>query len=31
MLRFINGAALKEVDSGLKTLIEPIYYWLVAS
>ena len=28
---FFDGAALKNVDSGLKMLIEPIQYWLVAS
>ena len=31
LLRFINGACLRKVDSGLKMLIEPIYFWLVAS
>ena len=29
-LRLINGIALRKVDSGLKMLIEPIFYWLVS-
>ena len=31
LLRLINGAAQRKVDSGLKMLIKPIQYWLVAS
>ena len=31
MLRLINGAGLRKVDSGLKMLIKPILFWLVAS
>ena len=28
LLRLINGAGLRKVDSGLKMLFEPIYFWL---
>ena len=31
LLRLINCAGQRKVDSGLKMLIKPIYYWLVAS
>ena len=30
-LRVINSAGERKVDSGLKMLIEPIYFWLLAS
>ena len=30
LLRFTNGAGQRKVDKGLKKLIEPIQYWLVA-
>ena len=30
-LRLINVAGMRNVDSGLKMLIETIYFWLVAS
>ena len=30
-LRLIKGAGLRKVDSGLKMMIEPISFWLVAS
>ena len=31
MLRLINGGGQRKVDSGLKMLIEPIQFWLVAN
>ena len=31
LLRLINGTGYRKVDSGLKTLIKLIYFWLVAS
>ena len=31
LLRFINGAVYKKVDSDLKMLIEPLLGWLAAS
>ena len=31
VLRLINGAGKRRVDSGLNILIKPILFWLVAS
>ena len=31
LLRLIDDTSLMKVDIGLKMLIEPIYFWLVAS